>query len=544
MTAFDKPTDPLAFNLWHDPWIRVIDPEGRTKQLGIADCLAQALQLSALSDPSPVVVGGTQRLLIAILQAIYQPDSLQAIGAVLQAGHFDAERIAQFGEQYAERFALFHPTHPFLQTGDIPVDGWNVDKKARTWAEAKAVSPLFDEVPGTTYRAFYRHITDEQHQVCPACCARGLITIPSFASSGGAGIRPSINGVPPIYIFPTGDTLFHSLALALTIPGYQPSAAAKISDAAWQADPVIGRDQIRGEVSYEGSLTFPARRVRLYPIVQPATCSQCGQHTELYVSQMVYEMGQRRSEQAAHWQDPFVAFQARKSKASEGDENGDGARSDAFVALRPQAGKALWREYTGLLLLDRETQFRPAIVRQLSGLYDEGLIDTNQLARFRCIGIRSDGKAKNFEWFDEALDVPPRLLNDPDGIVYVEQAINRAQEIDITLTTTFNRHFRPARSKDATAKLARFHSIRNRMIENYWDRLAKPFRDFIFKLDDPFQRDSAETQWAQLLLHQAQRLFDETTEQIGDHADALRMRVQAQRDCRLKLGKKRKDWGL
>jgi len=65
---------PISFNLWTAPWIRVTRRDGNDAELSIGACLAEAHTLAALSDPSPLVVGGTHRLLAAILQAIYAPD--------------------------------------------------------------------------------------------------------------------------------------------------------------------------------------------------------------------------------------------------------------------------------------------------------------------------------------------------------------------------------------------------------------------------------------------------------------------------------------
>jgi CRISPR system Cascade subunit CasA len=188
----------------------------------------------------------------------------------------------------------------------VPLDGWRKPEKAKkgesqktdiAWVEPKPVAPLFAEVPGTTYRAHFHHITDEDHRMCPACCARGLVTIPAFASSGGAGIRPSINGVPPIYVLPAGKSLFQSLALSLAAPGYQPQAVdeRRSGSALWNGDTIIKRDGIMPAVGYLESLTFPARRVRLYPHAGQERCTQCGALSNITVRNMLYEMGHHRS---------------------------------------------------------------------------------------------------------------------------------------------------------------------------------------------------------------------------------------------------------
>ncbi|HWQ11343.1 MAG TPA: type I-E CRISPR-associated protein Cse1/CasA [Roseiflexaceae bacterium] len=538
---------PPSFNLWRDPWIRATRPDGTTVELGIGACLVEAHALYALHDPSPLVVAGTHRLLTAILQAIYAPESLDEIEELLAAGRFDPARLEAFAEQNGDRFELFHPTTPFLQTGDVPLDGWRKPAKAKkgearqaeaAWVEPKPVAPLFAEVPATTYRAHFHHVTDESHRVCPACCARGLVTIPAFASSGGAGIRPSINGVPPIYVLPAGETLFRSLALSLTAPGYQPQAAeqSRAGVAAWNGGAVIGRDREIGAVGYVESLTFAARRVRLFPRVGRVRCTHCGKPSDIAVPDMLYEMGHRRGENAGAWDDPFVAF---RQPGGRGKRDGEG-----LLPVRPQTGKALWREYTGLLLARPDDEdLRPKIVRQVGRLVDRGALGDVHLVRFRCVGVRTDGKAKVFEWLDDALESPPRLLIDLDGALVVEDALRRAGETEQVLIQTFNKHFRPERTLSNPAeKTARFKTLRARMQAEFWQRLAPEFRKLIFTAADPAERPRAAREWADVVVRTGTSVFEQAADQVGERADALRARVLAQAECRRRLAARRKEW--
>ena len=169
----------LSFNLWTEPWIRVIRRDGRDDEIGIGTCLTDAHELAALSDPSPLVACGTHRLLTAILQAIHQPQNIGEIAALLHNAKFDINRLQAFEKNHAGRFDLFDPHAPFLQTGDVPLHSNH---------NPQPVARLFAEIPVATERVHFTHVTDDRHRICPACCARGLVTAPAFASSGGAGI--------------------------------------------------------------------------------------------------------------------------------------------------------------------------------------------------------------------------------------------------------------------------------------------------------------------------------------------------------------------
>jgi CRISPR system Cascade subunit CasA len=530
---------PVRFSLWSEPWIRVTRCDGGEAEVSIGACLVEAHTLAALSDPSPLVVGGTHRLLAAILQAIYAPRDLGEVAAVLRAGQFDRDRIEAFATRHAERFELFHPTAPFLQTGDVPLDGWRKPGKGQKhdWGEAKPAAALLAEVPTATKRTHFWHVTDAQHQLCPACCARGLIALPTFASSEGAGVRPSINGVPPIYVLPAGDSLFQSLALSLVVPDYQPRAADpdRADLAAWSGDAVIGKSAQVSAVGYLESLTFPARRARLYPQSSAACCTNCGQPAAITVSSALYEMGHWLSEGNGPWDDPFAAFRKPRGR-SKGDDSGP-------KAVRPEEGKALWREYSVLLLATDEGQLRPGVVQQVAKLVERRALPETQRVRFRCVGLRTDGKAKLFEWLDDSLEAPPALLNDDDAAQHVEEALSRADAVRFITETSFDHHFRPERDRGGqNAKLARFKTVRARMSTDYWARLAPLFRGFIDDLARSEDRGAVAAAWVDALVREGRRAFDTAVEQVGEGADALRARVEAQAECRRRLAKVRKEW--
>lgn len=527
-------SDPsISFNLWYEPWIRVTRLDGSETTLGLGPCLSTAKTLAALSDPSPLVVGGTHRLLTAILQAIYAPANLTELASLLRQGQFDHARLATFAAQYAERFDLFHPTTPFLQTGEVPRDGSGVATK-----DMKPIAYLFPEVPSATNRSHFHHVTDASHQLCPACCARGITTIPAFASSGGPGIRPSINGVPPIYVLPLGTNLCEALSCSVTSPDFQPSGAdPDRSDlVVWRDSAPIQKNHQVSRVGYLESLVFPARRMRLFPHLQAGICTHCGQPTRIWVQSMLFEMGHWLSEGIGIWEDPFVAFRKPLGRTQ---SNESGPRP-----VRPEAGKALWREYTVLLLAERDDLLRPRIVAQTAKLIDQGTLAETERVRFRCIGIRTDGKAKFFEWLDEALDVPPTLLNDDTAALLVEDALRWANELERLISFTFDQHFRPQRSRAdrVDQRVVRFKSLRARMLTDYWSRLAPQFRHFVADLAIMDERDQLARTWADRLVREGNQAFEQAAAQIGSHAEALRARVEAQAECRRRLHHQRKEW--
>jgi len=505
----------LGFNLWTEPWIELEKPDGAIERGGIEKALLDADKYRAIYDPSPLVVVGIHRLLVAILQFAIQPEKGADLKNLWKAGKFPREAIEAFGGQYASRFDVFSAEEPFLQSADIPLE-------ARK--DAKPVAYLAPEIPAGTGITHYRHGEEDEQIFCPACAARGLVTIPAFATSGGAGIKPSINGVPPIYILPGGKTLFESLAASLTIPGYQPEIASrKKDDVWWVREPIVGKSAVVREVGYLHSLTFPARRVRLHPEALHARCSRCNAESEWTVRQMVFEMGESRPKDAEFWFDPFAAYKIDKEKP---------------IPFRPVEGKAAWREFASLFLLSKgegkSSTRRPAILEQIAELE---LVSDQPVYPFRCIGLRTDMKAKVFEWMDAGFDVPPAMLSDDSAGLEVRQATDYAAECARIIDGSFRQHF-GGKSK----KSERHKGLRLRMKNGYWSTLAEPFRHYILKVASLQERDEVRKEWSDTVQKQARLAFRTMVDSLGDDAETLSQGAIAEKWCNINLAKKRKEY--
>ena len=151
------------------------------------------------------------------------------------------------------------------------------------------------------------------------------------------------------------------------------------------------------------------------------------------------------------------------------------------------------------------------VLQQIGDLIDRGKLADAQLLRFRCIGIRTD-KAKVFEWVDEALEVPPALLNDLNGENLVETALGRANDGAYILDSTFDRHFRPERTMAARVdqRVVRFKTLRARMQATYWQRLAPAFRDMVFATVNEADQTAIEQAWVNTLVKIGKQSFDDS----------------------------------
>lgn len=504
-----------SFNLWSEPWITVEQSPGTLNTLSIEQLLREAHNIHALYDPSPLVVVGIHRLLVAILQAAYRPQKTPDLVRIWQEKAFSAEKIADFGAKYADRFDIFSVQAPFMQTADLHPRPTKEDN-------AKPIGYLLEEQPAGTAVTHYNHTYDDHQILCSCCAAKGLLTMPAFASSGGAGIKPSINGVPPIYILPGGDTLFQALAGSLTTPSYQPNTPGA-QDLPWWERPLPTLVEKKGEVrrvSYLHSLTFPARRIRLHPTPLASACSRCGHQTVWGVQTMVYEMGESRDQEASWWRDPFAAYRKPKNEKEEP------------LPVRPVEGRALWREYAAIFLpqqADEKGQkaVRPALLEQLEAVW--GVNKTAlpyTLFPLRTIGLRTDMKMKIFEWEEAGFAVPPRLFTDPQAADRIQIAIEFAKECDGMMKSTFNKHF------SGGNKGERYTALKQGMSREYWQQMGQKFQGYIKQHTEAADTFALFHQWLDITIQTANQIFEDTTLNLPSDGHTLHERQAAIIQCR------------
>ncbi|HNR02410.1 MAG TPA: type I-E CRISPR-associated protein Cse1/CasA [Anaerolineaceae bacterium] len=506
------------FDLWTQPWIGLEKEGGGIERLGIEQTLLRAHEFRGIFELSPLVVVGINRLLTAILQEMFSPETEKELKQCWKLAQAPPDLVLDFHRKYGDRFDLFDREKPFFQSRDVfptPVKGENI----------KSIANLLPDIPSGTEHTHYRHGVQAEQIFCPVCVAGGLTALPAFSTSGGSGIKPSINGVPPTYVIPCGKNLLESLLLSLVLPKYQPSAKAVDTDLVWwKREPVIPRSLEVICVGYLHSLTFQPRRVRLYPERAEGSCSRCGEPLRWGVRKMIFDMGESRPKDAPAWFDPFAAYKVPDNKPP--------------IPIRPVAGKATWREYSNLFLKKPQKEapskkgkkveniLRPSLLDQIADLR-EG--DTSVLS-LRCVGLRTDMKAKVFEWVDSGFEVPGTLLQDEVAAYWIDKAIHYASDCASTIASVFRKAF-GGPGKDA----ARYNQLKNEMMDGYWRQLALPFRKLVTTLSGTTDINDAYSEWVDGVTRLAERSFTEAAVSVGVEGEQLRKRFSGERLCRAYL---------
>lgn len=511
----------ISFNLWYEPWITLEKPDGQMEVLGIEQTLRRAHEFRTIYEPSPLVIVGVQRLLIAITQAIYDPQTPSDLKRVWLSKQFDADKIAQFGAAFAHRFDLFSEDVPFMQSADLPM---KPDKTPQFFAAS-----LFNELSSGSNVTHFNHGNQKDKKCCPKCCAGGLISLSAFALPAGRGYSTSVVGVPPLFALPCGKSLFHALTASTILPAYKPKTlSANFDNPCWDRSPIVEKAKLLTEIGYLQGLTFIPRRVRLHPVCHECTCTRCGQVSNILVNSIAFESGEVIDDSFGFWQDPFVAYVVKKDKP---------------VPIYISAGKVLWRNYHTLFLRnpisDTNHLLRPSVLDQICDL--ELFDDMSDVEVFRCIGIRSD-QASVDEWVESSLEVSNLLLILPDGGLRVEKAIGLAEECIKKLVKLFHDSFNQKPSGKSDLKRKRYLRSQNQMQKTFWASLAMPFHTFVLALGGAQDRDAELYRWVDVVRAKALEAFTNAAEQVGDDAVSLRQRVQGELNCAKELKKLRKKY--
>ena len=496
----------MQYDLCAEPWIPVLCPDGAMQDVNLRTALTSAHQFLEIRDPIPTVEFGLYRLLVALVLDIFHPEDTEALGEMLDAGKFDEASIDRYFAQYADRFELFHPVYPFLQTGGMEQQ------------DVKPLSGLLPLIPSGTNALHFHHAHESDFAVCPAAAARLLTMIAPFMTAGGAGLSPSINGAPPWYVLITGASLFETLCLNTCVVNL--AQASGDAPPAWRQSAPVKAERYK-HASLLQALTWQPRRIQLIPGA-PGICSMTNAETLVRVSTMRFTAGAACD---FAWQDPNVPYKITDKGP---------------MVLRPQEGKELWRDTGPLLLLEQgdftsekgSVQFaRPRIVAQFDVLINEGILNSDSICTVTAYGMRTDMKMKVFEWQRECLRLPAKMLGRQSLRTHAQQAMELADSVSYFLKQAI-KHVYP---RDGAGNNAAFDTLIDQSQRQFWQQLRAQFDILLDRLvelpSDPVAYDTelAETRiwWQQVLGSLGTKVLNEAIGELDTDAEAMRRQVGA-----------------
>lgn len=113
-------TPTAGFSLLDEPWIPVLDMTGQRRDVSLLGLFEQATDIQMLACELPTQNFAILRLALAVLhRATNGPPGEAAWRALWQQPQLPLTDIADYLNEFRDRFDLLHPTRPFYQVADL-----------------------------------------------------------------------------------------------------------------------------------------------------------------------------------------------------------------------------------------------------------------------------------------------------------------------------------------------------------------------------------------------------------------------------------------
>ena len=407
----------IEFNLLTEPWIRVRLRDNTVREVSLTEALVSAQDYVDLAGEMPTQNAAVLRLLLAVLFTVFsrvdakgkpQPlaqsdDALERWSELWQLGHFPAEPVRDYLEQWKDSFWLFHPTHPFWQvptlSNGIAFDGKKLNGER---AESGNKTPLFQNIS----KAECAVLTYAQ-------ATRWLIYQNGYDERGGrpkAGNKPR-HGVGWLgqigFVAVKGKNLYETLLRNMAF-STEPDALREKQMPCWE------REHARTEQSVE--IVMPKNQAELLTLQSRRILLIRSEEMPGVVGYEVlggdyWDSGNAFGEQMTLWR--------RTSKENE---------KLTYEPQQHEMGKQLWRELPAML--DPEGR-KPGVLIWNQKLQSLRILSKKEQIVISVVGIRYDDQGASVkDVYTDQLEMQLATLNDlgRKWTVRINREVQRCEE--------------------------------------------------------------------------------------------------------------------
>lgn len=493
------------YNVLTMPWIQVEMSNGSIKELGIKDVLLKAHSIKQVTEPSPVIEYGIQRLLVVLLMDAYFPEDTEAIIDIFTEGAFDGKLLEGYYCKCCmkgECFDLFDERRPFLQSARD--QQWDKD------GEEKVAALLFHDLPAGNNHVHFSHDMEEDQNLSPEQCSKALCAVNVFCTSGTQG-PSSINGAPPIYVMVKGENLFETLVLNM-IPCSAIGFSYNNPPPVWRDSMAVIPGEKAAKTSLLGGMTWQARRILLIPDDTGGRCTLSGRVCPVIVRQVFFQKG-LNFEGYGSWWDPHVPYLTNKKGRS---------------SIKPTEGKEAWRDLGAILLTkNRKENSRgvsfsaPITVTRYVDTADD--IETSSFVSVRTYALATK-QANYLSWMRDEISLSISIVEDEDKSNYVWDEIQKAELIAVQLRKFIGSKVSGKRNKDITEQVIMqfFFGVKELFFTILCPRVSKAEVKINWK--DPLTE-----LWNKGLWEGAKQSFETGVNRLGTNACALQRQAEARR---------------
>ena len=408
----------IEFNLLTEPWIRVRLRDNTVREVSLTEALVSAQDYVDLAGEMPTQNAAVLRLLLAVLFTVFSrvdakgtpkplaqsDDALERWSELWQLGHFPADPVRDYLEQWKDRFWLFHPVHPFWQ---VP--------QAKIGTEYGAAMLNGEMIESKNkLRLFPLYAGQSKEQLSYPQAARWLLSVNGFDDTS---LKPKGKNLPSIsvgwlgtlgFIQALGDTLYETLMLNLTLlrDGRECWGENK---PCWERE--TPRSGERTEVCCPDDpaqlLTLQSRRLLLH-------------RTGKFVDK-AFALGGDFFPKENAFAEQMTIWRTMPVKKNE---------PVVFVPCRHDPAKQFWREFPAVFCQD--SGHRPGVVCWIEKLQEKRLklLDPRRKVHFRIVGVLYGTQNHIDDIFSDSLTFQAGLLDElsKQWTVRINREVQRCED--------------------------------------------------------------------------------------------------------------------
>lgn len=493
----------IEFNLTEEKWVRVLMPDCSVQEVSLTEVLLRAHEFRDLAGELPTQDAAVLRLLLAVLQTVFyrvdetgapaeltsSREALRRWKQLWKLRRFPEAPIQKYLADWKERFWLFHPERPFYQVPEAKIGTeYGASKMNGELSESSNKRRLFRPYAGY-----------EQNTMSYAQAARWLLYVNGFDDTSA---KPKGKDLPSVgagwlgklgLIFAQGNNLFETLMLNLTL--------LKDGAALWDSPlPCWELNQPRSAERCEiappdnaaALLTLQSRRLLLKRESERVTGFTL-------LGGDFFQRENAFSEQMTLWK----AAQAKKNAPI------------VHQPLRHDPAKQLWRQFPAIAA-DTESGHAPGIVRWIVALQKSGALPKNRIVQFRIVSaVYGDKDFFIIDTFQDSISFHALLL-DELGTRWKNQIGTEIENCRKACGALANL------AKDlAKAAGGAGDGDANRVKEQFYFQIDRPFRDWLYGIDPEWDEEEADRSllaWREKARRTALALGRQMVEQAGPAA--------------------------
>lgn len=497
-----------GFSLIDQPWIPVLDADGQRRDVSLLGLFAEAGDLRMIACELPTQSFAILRLALAILHRTTNGPPDEAAWRTLWRDHrLPVTDIADYLEEFRDRFDLLHPKHPFYQVADLRA------AKDNTYGLERLIADVPNGIPFLTTRA-----GPGMESITPAEAARWLVHCQAYDPSGiktGAVGDPRVKGGRgyPIGVGSVGAlggvhlegaTLLETLLLNLV-----PSESRwRVDDErdlpVWEREPQTAAeedDSSRGPFGVLSLYTWQSRRIRLFGDAERITGAMIAN-------------GDQLDWQDRHQLEPMSVF------GRSGPREQKLKKTPVYLPRPHDHSRALWRGLQSLLPAPPQSngeaarQLSPMVVRWLAHLTVTGVVRPDFRTNTRAVSVTyGTQQAVIDEVFSDALTMNVLLLvEDSELRATAVAAADDAEAAVRVLRQLADNLARAAGSRDADSGEA------ERAAERAYALLDRAFRDWLAQLGPTSDPTAERAEWQRQVRREILRLGADLVSAAGPAA--------------------------